>query len=131
MKGIRLGMSASLTRRFDETDREIYRELVRDGGDDADVLGRRLPEALIGSMFSFILGTDLPGFGANYLKQRMVFHRPAYYGEELRATVTVVRLRPDKQLVNFETRCENGAGELVCSGEALVLIRDVAPREQA
>lgn len=129
MKGMQVGMSASLTRTFTAADRQVYRELARDAADDADPRGHRLPEPLIGGMFSFILGTDLPGFGTNYLKQRMQFLKPAYFGEALTATVTIVRLRPDKNLVNLETSCRNGAGELICTGEALVLAKDVQPRE--
>jgi 3-hydroxybutyryl-CoA dehydratase len=129
MKGMQLGMSASLTRTFTAADREVYRQLARDSADDCDERGHRLPEPLIGGMFSFILGTDLPGFGTNYLKQRMQFLKSAYFGETLTATVTIVRLRPEKNLVNLETTCHNAAGELVCSGEALVLAKDVQPRE--
>jgi acyl dehydratase len=128
MKGMEIGMSASITRTFSDDDRALYRELAQDSGDDRDTRGHRLPEPLIGGMFSFILGTDLPGFGTNYLKQRMQFLKPAYFGEALTATVTIVRLRPEKNLVNLETSCRNPAGELVCTGEALVLAKDVQPR---
>lgn len=129
MKGLKIGLSASLSRRFSAQDGALYRELVGDESAEADEHGEPLPEALIGGMFSFILGTVLPGYGTHYLKQRLVFARSTYYDEVLTATVTITRLRPEKQLVNLETRCENGAGELVCSGEALVLAADVASRE--
>lgn len=128
MKGLRLGDSASISRVFSDSDRASYRRLAGEVGDKRDEHGYRLPEPLIGGLFSFILGTDLPGFGTNYLKQRMRFLKPAYFGEPLTATVTVSRLRPDKQLVYLQTRCHDGAGELVCSGEALVLAKDVQQR---
>lgn len=128
MKGMTIGMRATCTRTFTDNDRALYRSLANDDSDDSEGGRHRLPEPLIAGMFSYILGTDLPGFGANYLKQRMEFLRPAYFGEALTVTLTIVRLRPDKNLVNLETNCHNAAGELVCSGEALVLAKDVQER---
>jgi hypothetical protein len=37
----------------------------------------------------------------------------------------VVRLRPEKQLVNLSTVCTGSAGQVVCQGEALVQVSDV------
>lgn len=128
MKGMSIGMSASITRTFSDADRAVYQGLAQ-GPAPAPVDGRHpLPGALIGGLFSFLLGTDLPGFGTNYLKQKLEYLAPAYYGEELIATVTISRLRPDKNLVNLETTCHNARGELLCRGEALVLAKDVEPR---
>jgi acyl dehydratase len=79
----------------------------------------------LGGLFSFLLGTRLPGRGTNYLKQRLVFSAPAYAGQDLEALVEIVRLRPEKQLVNLRTMCQNPAGDPVCWGEALVLVTDV------
>lgn len=128
MKGMSVGMSASCARVYTEDDRKRYRLLAQDDSNDLDEGRYRLPEPLIASMFSFILGTDLPGFGTNYLKQKMHFIRPAYFGEQLTATVTISQLRPEKNLVNLQTTCRNASGELVCSGEALVLAKDVRDR---
>lgn len=128
MKGMEIGMSASCTRHYSEADRDAYRALAGDAGDDREGERYRLPEPLIGGLFSYILGTDLPGFGTNYLKQRLEYPQSAYYGDTLTATVTITRLRPEKNLVNLETTCRNQAGELVCTGEALVLAKDVQPR---
>lgn len=128
MKGMYVGMSTSFTRTFNDAERLAYRALAQDGSNDLDSNGYRVPEPLIAGMFSFILGTELPGSGTNYLKQRMDFLKPAYFGEPLTVTVKVVRLRPDKNLVNLETTCHNARKELVCSGEALVLAKDVQDR---
>ena len=40
-------------------------------------------------------------------------------------TVEVIRLRPEKELVNLRTICANPRGEIVCQGEALVLVKDL------
>lgn len=131
MKGMSIGMSASQQRTFTDDERKRYLKLSGEP-EQVDGSGRHLlPGSLIGGMFSYILGTDLPGFGTNYLKQKMSFPAPAYFGEKLTATVTIVRLRPDKNLVNLATKCVNERGELVCEGEALVLAKDVKPRELA
>lgn len=118
------GDAASLTRRFTLDERTRYRALVADAGDDGDGERHRVPGPLIAGLFSYLLGTELPGRGTNYLKQALRYPQPAYYGEELTATVRVTRLRPDKALVNLQTTCTTADGRLVCDGEALVLAKD-------
>jgi acyl dehydratase len=81
---------------------------------------------LLGSLFSCLLGTQLPGKGTNYLKQRLEFHLPAHPMQALVARVQVIRVRPDKHLVNLSTLCTTVAGEVICNGEALVLVSDLA-----
>jgi hypothetical protein len=38
----------------------------------------------------------------------------------------VIRLRPEKELVNLRTACTDATGALICDGEALVLVKDVS-----
>jgi acyl dehydratase len=87
--------------------------------------GPLIPGGLLGGLFSCLLGTQLPGQGTNYLKQRLQFLAPAHPDQALRAVVEIVRLRPEKQLVNLSTLCTNPDGEVVCRGEALVLVSDI------
>jgi acyl dehydratase len=84
-----------------------------------------IPGGLLGGLFSCLLGTKLPGRGTNWLKQRLHFPAPAYPGEEITAAVEIVRLRPEKDLVNLRTVCVNPAGTVVCDGEALVYVKDL------
>jgi len=136
-KGLEVGQQAQIKRSFSALDLEEYAGLVGDTNPifvDAGYAQQRgleapiIPGSLLGGLFSCLLGTQLPGQGTNYLKQRLEFPKPAYVGQELTATVEIVRIRPEKQLVNLSTLCANPAGELVCRGEALVLVSDVERR---
>ncbi len=116
-----LGQTATTERTFTAADLAEYASLTGAVLPDA----RAVPGPLLGGMFSYLLGTVLPGRGTNYLKQRLEFPRPARVDEKLTATVEIVRLRPDKDLVNLRTLCKNPRGEIVCEGEALVKVKDV------
>lgn len=122
---LKIGDFARLERTFTAADRERYNALVTEPHTESTD-GDPLPKPLIAGLFSYLLGTELPGRGTNYLKQSLRYPAVAYYGEPLTATVTVVRLRPEKALVNLETVCTGADGRLVCEGEALVLAKDTA-----
>jgi acyl dehydratase len=85
-----------------------------------------VPVPLIGALFSYILGTQLPGRGTNYLKQQTRYLAPAPIGEPLTARVAVVRKRPEKQLIDLSTTCRSASGSTICEGRALVQAGDVA-----
>ncbi len=121
MKILVAGMTASCQRTFNETDRLLYLRLAGEKDQAAAGTTHALPEPLIGSLFSYLLGTKLPGTGTNYLKQKLFFTAQTSYGEPLTAKVTITRLRPEKNLVNLETICTDSSGRLICTGEALVL----------
>ncbi|MBA5776753.1 phosphate acetyltransferase [Stappia sp. F7233] len=115
-----LGDTASVTRTYKAGDAPAYAELAGLRG-----VPDRVPEPLIGGLFSYLLGVELPGFGTNYLKQEMRFLAPAAYDEPLTARVTITRLRPEKHLVDLETICEAADGRRICEGRALVYVEDV------
>lgn len=85
----------------------------------------RVPEPLIGALFSFLLGTKLPGRGTMYLKQETRIFGSARVDEPLIAEVEITRLRPEKQLADLSTTCRRADGELIASGCALVHVGDV------
>jgi acyl dehydratase len=84
-----------------------------------------LPGGLLGAMISDLLGTQLPGRGTNWLKQRFDFLKPAYPNATITAHVEILRLRPEKDLVNLRTTCVDPTGEMVLDGEALVWVSDL------
>jgi 3-hydroxybutyryl-CoA dehydratase len=112
-----IGQRATLERTFSADDIAELAALV--GGNlDGD---EHVPTALVGGLFSTLLGTTLPGRGTNWMKQTLRFRSRARVGERLTATVQIVRLRPDKRLVNLRVVCVNDAGATICDGESLVL----------
>jgi 3-hydroxybutyryl-CoA dehydratase len=120
MKGLAIGQSASLTRTFTAADVAEYAALSGDTRSTNSV-----PGPLLGGLFSNLLGTQLPGRGTNWLKQSFRFIAPAPIGEAITATVTITRLRPDKDLVNLRGTCVTSAGVTVCEAESLVLVKDL------
>ena len=133
-KGLAVGQSAALRRAYSPADLEEYIDLLHETNPiyidlmysrKSGLRGAPLPGPLLGAMFSCLLGTELPGPGTNWLKQRFVFLRAAYPNDELVARARITRLRPEKELVNLRTWINGPGGELVCDGEALVWVSDV------
>ncbi len=136
--GLRMGAVASSARVFAAADLEEYGDLVGDRNpifrDDGAARargfdGRIVPWPLLAGMFSDLLGTRLPGRGTGWMKQVLRFPAPAYPGDELSASVSITRLRRDKELVNLATRVIAEDGRIVCDGEALVLVRNLENKE--
>lgn len=119
---LQTGTRATVTRSFTTGDIRRFHSLAGSIAADGD---DRVPEPLIGALFSYLLGVELPGFGTNYLKQEMQFAAPARVGQALTATVEITRLRPDKHLADLATTCTDAAGTVICHGRALVLVKDV------
>jgi 3-hydroxybutyryl-CoA dehydratase len=110
---------ASVTRAFTHEDLAAWQALARSSAEEGEVV----PEPLVAGLFSYLLGERLPGHGTNYLKQHLAFEGRARAGEALTAQVRIIRLRPDKKLVNLQTVCTGENGRTICRGEALVLFR--------
>lgn len=121
---MKVGDFAETRRAFGEDD---IAELARLSG--APAVGHAVPEALVNALFSYLLGVELPGRGTNYLKQQTRYLRPVAADETLTARVEVIRIRPEKHLVDLATTCRDGDGALVAEGRALVLVRDVSGRD--
>lgn len=115
-----IGDNVEIRRAFSQLDLQEYTQL---SGHEPQ--GEQIPEPLIGALFSYLLGVELPGLGTNYLKQETRYHATAMTGESLTARVEIIRLRPDKQLADLATTCSNSKGQLIASGRALVYIGDL------
>jgi hypothetical protein len=118
---MKVGDSASLTRRYTAADIASFASLA--GVAPGTI--RHVPEPLIGALFSYLLGVELPGRGTNYLKQELSFATPVPLDAEVTASVTVTRLRPDKHLCDLATTLTDAEGKTLAAGRALVLVKDV------
>lgn len=119
-KGMQVGDHAEIRRSYTPADLTAFEALA-----GCNKPAGSVPEPLIGALFSYLLGVELPGFGTNYLKQELSFEKPAPVGRELIARVEITRLRPEKHLVDLATTCSDAAGTVYCRGRALVLAKDV------
>ncbi|MTI05049.1 phosphate acetyltransferase [Roseibium denhamense] len=118
---LKLGDRANVTRIFTSGDMDQFCAIAGTGTKPPGAV----PGPLIGGLFSYLLGVELPGRGTNYLKQDLEFLPPAPIEEELTASVKVTRIRPDKHLVDLKTICQTASGEIICRGRALVYVEDV------
>ncbi len=132
---IKLGESASLTRTLTKQDIQLFAIITGDMNpahlDEAyaktDIFHQIVGHGMwTGSMFSALLGMQLPGPGTIYLKQTLEFLHPVHLGDTITASVKVIAKDDKKKSITFETICANERGEHVLQGEALVL----APTEK-
>ena len=75
---------------------------------------------LLASLFSGLLGQQLPGKGSIYLGQSLSFKLPVFVGDEVTAEVEVTALREDKPIATLTTRIFTQDGALAVTGEAVV-----------
>jgi len=78
---------------------------------------------LIGSLFSPILGLQLPGPGVIYVTQSLKFTRPVYFEDTITATVTVSEIDIEKNRVTLSCEATNQDGQVVVKGEAVMMPR--------
>lgn len=126
-----IGEKAHLTRIVSDADIWRMAELTGDFNpihvDDAFAKQSRFEGRIAHGMFSAglisaVLGTKLPGPGAIYLQQTLVFLHPVRAGDILTAEVEVTGWQANKRIINLSTICSNDYGRNVVTGEATLLI---------
>ena len=130
-KILKVGDRVSLSKAF--TEDEVFRfaeistdknplHLDKDFGRES-IFGERIVHGmLVASLFSGLIGMELPGEGSIYLGQSLTFKAPVAIGEEVTASVEIIRIRDDKPIVTLRTVCVNSGGTLVIEGEAVVKV---------
>lgn len=130
MSQVKVGQTAQISRKFTAEDVRQFSELSLDFNPvhlDADyaeqsMFGRRIVHGmLVSSLFSGLLGKHLPGEGTIYLGQELQFKKPVYLDQDVTATVEVLEVREDKPIITLATTCVNDQGEVVISGQAVVM----------
>jgi acyl dehydratase len=128
---IKVGDSVTEQRTFTDADVRHFAEVSHDHNRlhlDADFaaqtqFGQRIVHGmLVGSMFSALLGEQLPGHGAIYMGQTLKFKAPVYLDMEVIGKVEVASIRADKGIVTMTTTVEDTAGKTLITGEAVLMV---------
>ena len=128
-KQLSVGDKASISKTFTAPEIDQFARLSLDANpihlDEAAAAAagfdrRVVHGALVSSLFSALLGTELPGEGTVYLSQTSKFKAPVFLDEEITATVEVIEVRASRGIARLRTSAVNGAGKTLIDGEAVV-----------
>lgn len=127
-----VGARASLLRTFDDA---AVRQFAKLSGDHNPVhldeaaaaadprFGARIVHGmLVASLFSTLLGEELPGAGTIYLGQELSFRAPVFLGEQVEASVELIEVRADKPIGKLRTLVTKADGTVCVQGQATVLL---------
>ncbi|KPK24020.1 MAG: enoyl-CoA hydratase [Desulfobacterales bacterium SG8_35_2] len=127
----KVGDKAFLSKAF--TEEEVFQfakisadrnplHLDKDFG-SASIFGQRIVHGmLVASLFSGLIGMELPGPGSIYLGQSLSFKAPVAIGEQVTASVEIIKIRQDKPIITLQTVCINSEGTIAIEGEAVVKV---------
>jgi 3-hydroxybutyryl-CoA dehydratase/enoyl-CoA hydratase len=128
---LKVGDTASIQRAFSDEDVRRFAELSTDHNpihlDEAYAAATQFKQrivhgALVGSLFSALLGEHLPGHGCIYLAQSLKFKAPVYLDMEVVATAEITAIREDKSIVTLSTTCKDTHGKTLVTGEAILSV---------
>lgn len=126
---ISVGDNASFEKTISETDVYQFAGIVGDFNPahvnqryaEQTKFGKRIAHGMLsGSFFSTVFASKLPGEGTIYLSQSLAFTAPVFFGDTVKATVTV-KEKQEKGRVKFDCTAVNQEGTVVVSGEAILL----------
>jgi phosphotransacetylase len=132
---VKIGDSASMMRTLTKQDIQLFAVVTGDMNpahlDEAyaktDIFHQIVGHGMwTGSMFSVLLGMQLPGPGTIYLQQTLKFLKPVNLGDTVTASVKAIAKDEKHKRITFETICANQNGEHVVEGQAIAL----APAEK-
>lgn len=130
-KNLKVGDSVSLRKVFTEAEVRQFADISEDTNPihldkefaAASVFGQRIVHGmLVASLFSGLIGVKLPGEGTIYLGQSLSFKATVLIGEQVTATVEIVKIRDDKPIVTLRTLCVNSEEQVAIEGEAVVKV---------
>lgn len=135
IEDIEVGMSRSRNKVVTERDIELFGEVSGDRNPvhfdeefaKTTMFKTRIAHGMLSaSIFSALLGTQLPGQGSIYLKQDIRFLAPVKLGDTVVGTVTVSAIDRDRRRVTLDCVCTVGDTPVI-KGEAQV----IAPSKDA
>ena len=127
---LNVGESASVTKAFSQAEVAQFAEISGDHNPihlDPDfaaesIFGQCIVHGmLVASLFSGLIGEQLPGKGSIYLGQNLSFKAPVPVGDSVTASVEIIKVRQDKPIATLRTLCLDSKGKVVIDGEAVVL----------
>ena len=126
---IQVGDKASRKRTFTDADVRQFADLSGDHNPvhlDAEFAAgtqfksRIVHGMLVGSLFTGILGEELPGPGTIYMTQNLNFKAPVYLDQEVTATVEITSIREGKPIVSLTTVVTDSEGKVLVQGDAVM-----------
>ena len=127
---IQIGTTAHLSRTLETSDIELLAAISGDAnpahmdleyetsGDFQDVVTHGMWSA---SIISSLLGTELPGPGARYLRQDLAFQRPLRIGDTVDLRMRVEQKDASDHTVTISCSCTNQNGEVVFDGTVVIV----------
>lgn len=128
---LKIGDTASYVKTITEKDVLAFAELSGDKNPvhldeeaaQSSIFKTRIAHgALVSSLFSTVIGMDLPGEGTIYLQQSSSFRKPVLFGDTITATVTITEKNHEKGRIELSTIATNQHGDIVVTGFALVKV---------
>lgn len=131
MRDFYVGEQASCSKTITETDLVMFAGLSGDFNPihiDSEYakktrFNQRIAHGLLtSSLLSKLLGVHLPGKGSVYIEQSIRFKAPVFIGDTITATATVNEFLKEKRILKLLTDCHNQKGDLVLTGEAMMMV---------
>ena len=125
-----VGESASFEKTISESDVYLYAGITGDFNPahvnaieaEKGMFKERIAHGMLtAGLISAVLGTKLPGPGCVYLGQELKFTKPVLFGDTIRAEVTVLEIREEKNICKLTTVCTNQNGDVVLQGVATMM----------
>ncbi len=126
---IKVGDSSEFAKTIAESDIYLFAGVTgdlnpfhvnEDFAKDTFFKGRIAHGILLAGFISTVIGCQLPGPGAIYVKQALKFVAPGRIGDTITAKATVTEVNTEKNRVVLHTTCTNQNGDIVVDGEAVV-----------
>lgn len=108
-----IGESAAVTRTLQAADLRAWAAVSGNPSLDESLVEGRGVTQWPASLFATVIGSRLPGPGAEIRSVTARFHRPIRMGETVTATVTVRAIRKAERIVVLDGRCADGAGAAI------------------
>lgn len=130
LEDLSVGMSACYARTITEADLVLFAGLSGDSNplhmnevyaSSTVFKGRIVHGMLSASFLSTVIATKLPGPGAIYVSQNLIFRAPVRIGDTVEAQVTITEIIPEKSRIVLKTTCSVGA-KVVIDGGAVVMM---------